>query len=152
MKKWVFLLDISSEQQRKADMKSNLSSTCTDLVCPLWKVIYTIVWVNTWLLSHWEAFKATKAASLWKLQYCKTAERLKLPGGEDEPLGFFSLDCCALRLDLVHLQRKAVQVLSSRLTSPLLRYFQGVWDASFCTQRFWHSAHRIRKVVCLRNS
>lgn len=57
-------------QERSADMKSYLSSTYTDLVCPLWKVIYTTVWVNTQLFSYFEAFKATKAG-----------ERLRLPGG-----------------------------------------------------------------------
>lgn len=77
-------------------MKSYLSSTHTDLVCPLWEVIYTTMWVNTWVLCYYEAFKVTKAASLWELQYYKTGKRLSLSGGEDEPLGIFSVDCGAL--------------------------------------------------------
>lgn len=74
-------------------MESYRSSTRTDLVCPLWKVIYTTAWVNTWLLSYYDPFKVTKTASFWKVQYYKTGKSLRLPGGEDEPPGIFSVDC-----------------------------------------------------------
>ena len=64
-----FLLDIFSAKQRSADKKSYLSSKYTDLVCPLWKVIYSSMWASIWLLSYYVALKLTKAVSLWELQY-----------------------------------------------------------------------------------